>query len=195
PKDLQPFPNRLNTVYEGHTDMVRSIAVEPKGQYLVSGSDDLTVKVWEISTGRCVRTFPLAYCVDDLLICSRTDSMLDEAPKQDFEVPERVKAAVQWEQAEEVKQVTWHGIGDYFATVMPEGQNRSVIIHQLSTRRSQLPFSKPKGLVQCVLFHPIRPFFFVATQKNIRVYDLTKQEMVKKLYSNSKWISSMAIHP
>jgi hypothetical protein len=24
--------------------MVRSIAVEPKGQYLVSGSDDLTVK-------------------------------------------------------------------------------------------------------------------------------------------------------
>jgi WD40 repeat protein len=44
PKDLQPFPSVMSMVYEGHTDMVRSIAVEPKGQYLVSGSDDLTVK-------------------------------------------------------------------------------------------------------------------------------------------------------
>lgn len=32
------------------------------------------------------------------------------------------------------------------------------------------------------------------TQKNIRIYDLVKQELLKKLLSNSKWISSMAIH-
>jgi WD40 repeat protein len=44
PKDLQPFPTIMSIVYEGHTDMVRSIAVEPKGQYMVSGSDDLTIK-------------------------------------------------------------------------------------------------------------------------------------------------------
>lgn len=29
----------------------------------------------------------------------------------------------------------------------------------------------------------------------MRVYDLLKQEMVKKLISGAKWISSMAIHP
>jgi WD40 repeat protein len=44
PKDLQPFPTVMSMVYEGHTDMVRSIACEPKGQYMVSGSDDLTIK-------------------------------------------------------------------------------------------------------------------------------------------------------
>lgn len=240
PKDLQPFPTVMSMVYEGHTDMVRSIAVEPKGQYMVSGSDDLTIKVWEIATGRCLRTIPVggvvrsvSWCpnqalaliavaadrkvllinpgVGDHLVCSKTDALLDEPPEQDVIVPERVKTAIQWEQVpediwkngirviinhfKEVRQVTWHGRGDYFATVMPEGQNRSVIIHQLSKRRSQVPFSKSKGLVQCVLFHPIRPFFFVATQKVVRVYDLAKQEMVKKLYSNSKWISSIAIHP
>jgi len=100
---------------------------------------------------------------------------------------------------------------------MPDGVNRSVLIHQMSTRRSQLPFAKSKGLVQSVLFHPIRPFLFVAvnnestllfwrkiiyicyltfqTQKNIRIYDLVKQELFKKLMSYAKWISSMAIHP
>lgn len=44
PKDLQPFPTVMSMIFEGHTDMVRSIAVEPKGQYMVSGSDDLTIK-------------------------------------------------------------------------------------------------------------------------------------------------------
>lgn len=91
--------------------------------------------------------------------------------------------------------MTWHGRGDYLAAVMPEGQNRSVLIHQLSRRRSQVPFAKSKGLVQAVLFHPIRPFLFVATQRNVRIYDLAKQELVKKLLSNARWISSMAIHP
>jgi ribosome biogenesis protein ERB1 len=56
----------------------------------------------------------------------------------------------------QVKQVTWHGKGDYFATTLTDGANRSVIIHQLSKWRSQLPFSKSKGLVQTILFHPIR---------------------------------------
>lgn len=126
-------------------------------------------------------------------------------------VPERVQSAIQWEQAgdedwaqgiriivnhfKEIRQVTWHGRGDYFASVMPEGAHRSVVIHQLSRRRSQVPFSRSKGLVQCVLFHPIQPMLFVATQRNIRVYDLLKQEMVKKLSTLSRWVSSMSIHP
>jgi ribosome biogenesis protein ERB1 len=37
--------------------------------------------------------------------------------------------------------------------------------------------------------------FILQTQKNVRIYDLAKQELVKKLHSNSKWISSIAIHP
>jgi len=145
------------------------------------------------------------------MVVERTDSLLEEPPATNYNVPERVTTAVQWEHPgkkdwekgiriivnhfKTVKQVVWHGKGDYFATVMPEGGNRSVMIHQLSTRRSQIPFTKSNGLIQCVLFHPVRPFLFVATQKNIRVYDLIKQELFKKLFSFAKWISSMAVHP
>ncbi|XP_078039140.1 ribosome biogenesis protein BOP1 homolog [Augochlora pura] len=240
PKDLQPFPTTMSMVFKGHTDMVRSITTEPSGQYIASGSDDMNLKVWEIATGRCVKTVfcggvirSVAWCpnqslsliavaadkkvllinsgVGDRLINSKTDQLLEIIPQSDVIVSDRVKTAVQWEQAEGehmlngirivlnhfkiVKQVTWHGKGDYFATVMPDGQNRSVLINQLSKRRSQLPFTKAKGLIQCVLFHPIRPYLFVATQRNVRIYDLVKQEMIKKLLSNSQWISSMTIHP
>lgn len=33
------------------------------------------------------------------------------------------------------------------------------------------------------------------TQTYIKVYDLAKQELVKKLQSGMKWISCLAIHP
>ncbi|XP_076750011.1 ribosome biogenesis protein BOP1 homolog isoform X2 [Xylocopa sonorina] len=240
PKDLQPFPTTMSMIFKGHQDMVRSITAEPMGQYIASGGDDMNLKIWEVSTGRCVKSIPcggiirsVAWCpnqslsliavaadkkvllinpgVGDHLITNKTNQLLEIIPQNDVIVNERVKTAVQWEHAEgeywnngirvilnhfkTVKQVTWHGKGDYFATVMPDGQNRSVLINQLSKRRSQLPFTKSKGLIQCVLFHPIRPYLFVATQRNVRIYDLVKQEMIKKLLSNSQWISTMAIHP
>ena len=37
-----------------------------------------------------------------------------------------------------VSQVSWHGRGDYFAVVAPDGESQSVVIHQLSKRRTQV---------------------------------------------------------
>lgn len=56
PKDLRPFPTKQSITYTGHTGRVRSICTDPTGQWIASGSDDLTVKVWEISSGRCLST-------------------------------------------------------------------------------------------------------------------------------------------
>jgi len=41
-------------VLEGHTDCVRSVAVHPDG-YIVSGSDDMTVRLWNNINGECFR--------------------------------------------------------------------------------------------------------------------------------------------
>ncbi|KAL3270984.1 hypothetical protein HHI36_021487 [Cryptolaemus montrouzieri] len=219
PKDLQPFPNVLSVEYKGHTDMVRTISTDKIGQYLLSGSDDGTIKIWEVNTGRCLRTIKtddvvrsVEWCpnaalslvlvasgkrvllinphVGDYLVCSKTDSVLQEAPTTESVMSERVRTSVQWSQPEEdlfkrgvrivlthfkeVSQVTWHGRD------IPE----------------EIPatLTKSKGLIQCVLFHPTKPCLFVATQRHVRIYDLVKQTLVKKLLTNSKWISSLAIH-
>lgn len=39
-----------------HTAMIRRIAVDSENRYLVTGSDDKTIRVWELSTGRLLRT-------------------------------------------------------------------------------------------------------------------------------------------
>ncbi|KAI6047379.1 NUC169 domain-containing protein [Pisolithus marmoratus] len=91
------------------------------------------------------------------------------------------------------KQITWHRKGDYLASV--SSSESQVWIHQVSRRHSQAPFKKIKGTIQLVLFHPIKPQFFVATQRYVRLYDLMQQKLVKTLMPGIKWISSMDIHP
>lgn len=99
------------------------------------------------------------------------------------------------------RQVVWHSKGDYFSTVTSsvEGSSSSssaVLIHQLTKQRSQAPFAKAsKGSsIQKVLFHPSLPHFFVATQRTIRIYNLSTQVLLKTLQPGVKWISSMHIH-
>ncbi len=41
----------------GHTDIIRCLDLSPDGQFLVTGSDDKTVRVWDVETGRCVHIF------------------------------------------------------------------------------------------------------------------------------------------
>ncbi|GFY64747.1 ribosome biogenesis protein bop1, partial [Trichonephila inaurata madagascariensis] len=234
PKDLRPFPSALAIVYTGHEKLIRSISVEPSGQFLVSGSDDETVKIWEILTGRCMRTINLgepikqvAWCpsqalslilvsvgsnvyaintrLGDKVVVSNTDTIFNSFEEEHSDKAVSWKLPTEKQKAlgiklilshsKEVKQIVWHAKGDYFATVINNAGFRSIVIHQLSKFQSQVPFQKLKGIVQSVLFHPLRPFFFVATHKHIKMYNLIKQEMSKILFGNCKWISSMAVHP
>ncbi len=41
----------------GHQDTVNSVCLSVDGRYALSGSDDQTLKLWEVPSGRCLRTF------------------------------------------------------------------------------------------------------------------------------------------
>lgn len=69
------------------------------------------------------------------------------------------------------------------------------LIIQISKATSQFPFSKSAGNIQCISFHPSRPFLFVATQQHVKIYHLIEQKMIKRLISGVKWISAMDVHP
>jgi len=81
------------------------------------------------------------------------------------------------------------------ASLAQEKSSTSVLIHRISTHHSQSPFTKSKGWVQKIYFHPSKPFFFVATQRNVRIYNLVKAQLMKKLTGPARWISSLALHP
>lgn len=82
PRDLQPFPSVLSLEYQGHSDMIRTISIDPSGQYMVSGSDDCTIKgtrfVALIHTHLIVRVFMLNVCC--FSVGSDDDTLFENIP-------------------------------------------------------------------------------------------------------------------
>ena len=44
------------STFKGHTDAVWSVCLSGDGRFALSGSDDHTLKLWDVATGTCVRT-------------------------------------------------------------------------------------------------------------------------------------------
>ncbi|WKX88061.1 hypothetical protein Q1695_008017 [Nippostrongylus brasiliensis] len=225
PEDLRPFPTTLAFYMRGHVGQVRSISVEPeRGELLVSGGEDGTVRVWMMDSGRCIKTYKVAgpvtsvaFCpigskslvavayegrqiaifntdCGDKLICSQTEEFIKEVPIEESDGKvnwRRIKDRIVLEMPNEVRKVVWHVKGDYFASVAVDDIAASVYIHQMSRAKSQCPFSKRKGHVQSVAFHPSLPRFFVATKIHVRVYDLARCQLVKKCVTGIKHIGAM----
>jgi len=96
----------------------------------------------------------------------------------------------------EVSHVSWHARGAYLLSVCPGGLSRSVVVHHLPKGASQCPFRKNRGVVRAALFHPSKPFLFVATDRHVRVYNLTSQGLAKKLMlGGAGHVLSMDVHP
>ena len=95
----------------------------------------------------------------------------------------------------EVKQATWHPKGDYFASLC---ENRVILLHQLSVKKSQKPFQKANkksgGKYIKIMFHPKKPLFYLVSETKVKIYNLQKQKLVKLIKGQkSKRISDMAI--
>src|SRR5215207_9239496 len=51
-----PLPRAELVLQTGHTGSVNALALSPDGRFLVSGSEDLTLKIWDTATGNVLRT-------------------------------------------------------------------------------------------------------------------------------------------
>eukprot|EP00466_Bigelowiella_natans_P012032 jgi/Bigna1/92208/estExt_fgenesh1_pm.C_70003 len=233
PDTLKPFPTECLVTYEGHQEKVRTISISPDGQWLASGSDDKSVYIWEVLTGRCKHKYEFDEVIDVVawnpnpetpilaiatyekitLVHTTTASAEQHAAVANLfstDCGDQEQVKIKWRREEEksgtgyrmvidvkkrMKSLVWHVKGDYLAAASTDSTSISVQIHRVSKGKTHIPFSKSKGYVQKVAFHPDKPLFFVATKRHIRIYNLTKQAMIKKLQCPAKWISSLSIHP
>ncbi|KFK37303.1 hypothetical protein AALP_AA4G239700 [Arabis alpina] len=233
-KDLRPYPNSCYLEYKGHTGAVTSLSTESSGQWIASGSKDGSVRIWEVETGRCLKTWQfdeavkcvawnplsdfsiLAVAMGRDLIILNTELGTDEEqsnikellnlgnlPEQSAYVaaivtwlPDELYGGIKIRHFKNISYIHWHRKGDYLSTVMSSGETRGIVTHQISKKLThKLPY-KIRGLPVCTVFHPSRSIIFIATRKNVRVYDLLKDGVpIKKLETGMREISSMAIHP
>ncbi|XP_078441418.1 transducin/WD40 repeat-like superfamily protein [Wolffia australiana] len=136
--------------------------------------------------------------IEDLLNLQQESDHSDSNPKTLVKWLRHDKLdAIKLEHPKAVISVEWHFKGDYFITVSPTGESRAILIHRLSKKVTFNPVKKLHGLPVASIFHPSRRVLFIATKKNVRVYDLSseKPKLMKKLESGVREISSIGVHP
>ncbi|CAI2358858.1 unnamed protein product [Moneuplotes crassus] len=117
---------------------------------------------------------------------------LEQSDKDFVERDVRVKLEFEYI----IKKIDWHSKGDYFATLADNIQTSTqVLIHSLSKAQTQKPFSKSKGIIETISFHPVRPLFFVCNDQQVFCYNLQKQVLIRKFHSGARMVSSIALHP
>ncbi|EXJ61445.1 ribosome biogenesis protein erb1 [Cladophialophora psammophila CBS 110553] len=251
PDELRPFPTHEAGRFHGHKGRVRSLAIDPSGQYLATGGDDGTARVWTLMPPReiwsaqltseagvnVVRWRPgkdapiIAACAgDDIYLCVPrlgTDFSAEADAAQAIldagwgyaatEGSTSKSISVKWSRPSSsrrddgvalvihlghtAKTLSFHSGGNHFVTVCPATSvpaSQAIAIHTISKHHTQLPFGKRLkggGTPQAAHFHPSKPVLFVANQRVIRAYDLSKQSLLKIIQPGARWISSFDIHP
>jgi ribosome biogenesis protein ERB1 len=95
------------------------------------------------------------------------------------------------EQKSEIKNMTWHQHGEYFATVA----DRDLIVHRMTQYCSQNILVKQNGAIFQVLFSRSKPTLFAAASTEICMYDLLEQTIIKKFVWQSGNISCIGLDP
>jgi WD40 repeat protein len=167
----------------GHQDAVTSVAVTPDGRYVVSGSWDSTVRVWELATGKEVRRLTghlgdvesVAVTPDGRYILSGGDDTTLRL----------------WELAtgEEVRCFSGHEDNVTSVAVTPDGRyvvsgswDRTVRIWELTTGREVRRLTGHLFLVESVAVTPDGRYILSGGDDGtLRVWDLATGNQVQQL--------------
>jgi ribosome biogenesis protein ERB1 len=227
PEDMLPsfyeskflnFPSKKTLHYTGHLEYVQHIALHATGHFLAT-SDKNSVLIWEVSTGRVVKTLKMTEIVSGLAwrplnskytisVCAGTTSVIFSsivstpecqsmilknslAQQEQIFVWSKEENTTKIEQKSDIQSLVWHQRGEYFATVA----GNDLVIHRASNCSSQNFFVKQKHKIIQILFDKIKPSLYLATPNDIRIYDLREQTLIKKLVWGSGQISCIALHP
>lgn len=83
PRELRPFPTDTVSFFGPLPSRARSIDVHPSGQWLISGSDDGFVRLWEVATGHMTASWNVGRLVKKIDDTIPPVSAVSWCPKQD----------------------------------------------------------------------------------------------------------------
>jgi len=185
--DLSPEGDRF-------TDRVRSVAFSPDTKMIVSGSDDRTVRVWEISTGKCLQilqghtnsVFSVVFNADGNTVASgstdQTVRLWDVRMGRCFKTLKGYSNSV--------FSVAFNHQGNFIAS---GSTDQNVRLWDVSTGICQQTLTGHRGWVTSVAFHPDGQFLASSSvDQTVRIWSIRTGQCVQILQGHTNWVQSVA---
>jgi WD40 repeat protein len=177
--------------------VVRSVAVTPDGKYVVSGSLDNTVRLWELATGKEVRRF-----------AGHKDTVLSVAvtPDGKYVLSASADKTVRlWELAtgKEVRRFMGHRSEVNSVAVTPDGKyvvsgsgDKTVRLWELATGQEVRRFTGHEYCVNSVAVTPDGKYIVSGSDdKTARLWDLATGQEVRRFTGHEDAVRSVAVTP
>jgi WD40 repeat protein len=189
------FP--FKTTFIGHSNSVLSVAISPDGQTLASGSDDKTIKIWNLSTGQEIRT-----------LTGHSNSVQSVAISPDGQTlasgsGENTKI---WNLStgQEIRTLSeYYGYSAAPVAISPDGQtlasgsdDKTIKIWNLSTGQKIRTLTGHSDSVGSVAISPDGQILASGSDdKTIKIWNLSTGQEIRTLTGHSDAVASVAISP
>ncbi|XWK88065.1 MAG: tetratricopeptide repeat protein [Phormidium sp.] len=188
----------LAQTLKAHSDYVRTVLISPDGQILFSGSDDKTIKIWELSTGKEIRTLTgHTHYVYSLAISPDRKTLFSASGDNTIRI-------WHWGNGEQLRTLNGHSSTVYALVISPDGQklvsggNDSTIkIWQLSNFSSDLRTltGHSDTIFSLAISRDGKTLVSGSNDKTIKIWEFSSGREIRTLTEHSKTVYAVAISP
>lgn len=198
---LSPNPTlnkiALDKTLLGHSDTVWSVAVKPNSQDILSGGSDRTIKLWNVASGKLLRTFSRH--------SSTVWSVAVSPDGQRFASSSGDKTADVWDLAtgEFLCTLVGHSGTVWDTAFSTDGEtlatgsdDRTIRLWSLSTGKEFRQLLGHTGAIRTIAFSPDGQYLVSgSSDKTIKIWDFPSGKLINTLQGHSDRILTLAISP
>lgn len=192
-----PSSSYLQRTLSGHSNSVASVAYNPDGQILASGSYDNTIKLWNLTKNKEIRTFKgHSAWVAAVAITPNNKSLVSGSYDNTIKLWNLVNG-------EQIR--TFKGHSDSIETLLVTKDGKTIIsgsfdstikMWNLENGEETRTLSGHSSKVSSIAISPDSKILVSGSDdRNIKIWDLTTGELIRTLEAHKGKVSSVAISP